>query len=241
MAGLATFGGAILAMVLATPSLAQGPAAYAGEHVFDVFRKGDRIGSHRLTFSRPAGDLVVDVAIELQVRLAGVITVYRYRHEARETWREDRLVDLSSRTDDNGRPWSVRATTVPDGLRVRSNKPDDGAPGATESTIAGTASDTVLPAGTMPTSHWNRAWLERSAVLNTQSGALIRVSILPIASEQVATGCGPRRAAGYRIQGDLRKDIWFDEAGRWTKSAFDAPDGSRIEYVLRCPAGPIPR
>ena len=78
-------------------------------------------------------------------------------------------------------------------------------------------------------------------MLNTQSGALIGASVLPTAGEEIATGRGPRRAAGCRIQGDLRKDIWFDEAGRWAKSAFDAPDGSRIEYVLRCPSGQITR
>ena len=42
----------------------------------------------------------------------------------------------------------------------------------------------------------------------------------------------PAAGTRFRYTGDVTKDQWFDDRGRWVKTTFKASDGSTIEYVL---------
>ncbi|MCM0020859.1 MAG: DUF6134 family protein, partial [Tagaea sp.] len=66
---------------------------------FDVLREGSPIGTHRVTIDRRDDEVRVEIAIDMAVRFA-FLTVYRYTHRSRETWREGRLVALDAQTDD---------------------------------------------------------------------------------------------------------------------------------------------
>jgi len=46
-------------------------------------------------------------------------------------------------------------------------------------------------------------------------------------------GAGWVDANHYRYSGDVNKDQWFDDSGRWVKTVFKASDGSTIEYILQ--------
>ena len=45
-------------------------------------------------------------------------------------------------------------------------------------------------------------------------------------------------ATRYAYSGDLKADVWYDDAGRWVKLRFRGRDGSVIEYVCRRCQGP---
>jgi hypothetical protein len=208
---------AALLLMLAWPSA--GSAArdlpYGPTLSFAVYRNGEQIGQHTLTFRRNGPELTVDVSIDFAVKFLG-FTAYRYSHQAREVWADDALQSLAAQTDDNGRKHVVRARRDPDGLAVEHDGRRD-----------------VLPANLLPSSHWNVHQVEQSTILNTQLGIPARVTIVPVGREMVRTSSGAVPATRYRYTGDVTKDQWFDDRGRWVRTNFKASDGSSIEYILQ--------
>lgn len=182
---------------------------------FRVVRDEVDIGSHELTFRRDGERLDVDISIDLKVTFLGV-ALYRYSHRARETWQDGRLTALETATDDNGTPYKIAGRAGEAGFIV---------------SVGG--KETVFPADAFPSSHWNRAWLDGRPLINTQKGEKIAFTVADRGEETVTTASGSLPARRFAITGDLRKDIWFDAAGRWVKTRFDAPDGSSIFYVLQ--------
>ena len=182
---------------------------------FAVYRDGAEIGHHRVRFDGAGDVLEVDIDIRLEVGL-GFITLYRYDHRNSEVWRDGAFVGFTSRTDDNG-DWDVtRAEVLGDTMVVDG---PEAAPGP------------IAPAA--PTTYWNRDWtVGARAMVDTQTGRLLAVAVAPVGRETVATADGPVQAERYRMSGDLELDIWYDDAGRWVKLAFEL-GGADFEYVLR--------
>lgn len=193
-------------------------AAFASDtetRAFRAFRKGDDIGHHRVSVTRLGDETRVKVDISLIVRLAGFLPVYHYHHQSEELWRDNRLVRLVSTTDDDGDQQYLKAETAPDGsLKVDGSK------------YRG-----LVPADIMPTSYWNGDFPSRSLLLDTQNGRLLKVQVAPLPSKpEEGVPPGSRR---YKLDGDLRLEIWYDPQQRWTKTRFGASDGSVIDYRLQ--------
>jgi hypothetical protein len=91
----------------------------------------------------------------------------------------------------------------------------------------------VMPASTLPTSHWNVRQIGQTTLLNTQNGVQAHVQVTPLGREKVKTATGWIDANRYRYSGDVTKDQWFDDRSRWVKTTFKASDGSTIEYILQ--------
>ncbi len=193
---------------------ADGAIAYGPSLSFIAYRNGEAIGRHDLVFARDGSHLTVTTRIRLAVKFMG-FTAYRYDHTAQEVWQNQRLISLSARTDDNGKLYDVRAERTPAGLAVRTNDRLE-----------------TLSGSLLPSSHWNIAQVGQSALLNTQTGREARVRITLLGREQVRTAAGIVQASRYNYQGDVEMDHWFDDLGRWVKTAFTASDGSRVDYVL---------
>lgn len=93
-------------------------AAGAATWDFEVRLDGKPIGTHRFVVDEVAGTPVgseasvartVQSTARFDVKLLG-LTVFRYRHEAKERWRGDCLQSVQSRTDDDGKPVQVDKT-----------------------------------------------------------------------------------------------------------------------------------
>jgi hypothetical protein len=176
-------------------------------------RRGDAsIGTHSVRFRRDGDDLIVDIDIALEVRFA-FVTVYRYRHTNRETWRNGRLTAIDARTDDDGDRFFVRAVSNGDGLRIESNE--------------GTA---MAPPETLSTSYWNAGTVRQSRLIDTQFGRLASVTSTPVGTRSVMTAAGPVRAECWRVSGDLQLEVCYDAQGAWVGLDFEAR-GSRITYA----------
>ncbi len=197
-----------------TAASADRAIAYGLSLSFTAYRNGEAIGRHELTFARDGSRLTVATRIKLAVKFMGFVS-YKYDHAAQEVWENERLLSLSTRTDDNGKLYDVRAERTPAGLTVRANDRVE-----------------TLPGGLLPSSHWNFTQVSQSVLLNTQTGREARVRIRLMGREQVRTSSGVVQASRYSYQGDVEMDHWFDDYGRWVKTAFTASDGSRVDYVL---------
>lgn len=178
---------------------------------FKVWREGSPMGSHEIVFTQEGNRTVAEIKINLEVKL-GPITLFRYRHHNREVWENGRLLSIATTTNDDGARYEVRGEATPDGFRV-----------------SGSGGTFMVPADVMTTSYWQRASMERSELLDTQKGVMIKVTTTPMGMERVKLGGGEVKAQRYESKGDLNLTLWYDEQGRWVKLRFTAR-GSEIVY-----------
>lgn len=199
----------ILALALTLPAAASTPAMTGLG--FEILRSNSPIGTHRVRFSRVDDRLIVDIAIDIEVKLA-FVTVYRYTHRSRETWAADRLVALESTTSDNGERHWVKAEAREGALAVESS--------------AGSLS---APADILPTSYWREETVRRQQMLDTMTGRLVTVTITPAGQKRVMLSGTPVEARVYRVSGDINSEIVYGPQGDWIGLNFEAR-GATIAY-----------
>jgi hypothetical protein len=209
------------------PAAADGPsdpfALYGSDMAFAVWREGTEIGEHRVTFARQDGALVARSLFDIAVKLIG-ITVYTYRYTSEEIWRDGKLQSLASTIDDNGTKTAVNA------------KEEDG-----KLAVTGPAAHEVISGFILPSTHWNAQVIGATRVLNTLSGKIDAVKLVPSGVESVPVGSTTRQATHYRYTGAISAESWYDADGHWLKLRFPGTDGTPIDYVCeRCVAAPAP-
>jgi Family of unknown function (DUF6134) len=216
---LALFGLAL--GLLASPAARAGAAQpdpvvlYGGRLVFDILRDGETIGSQTLSFQKQNDDLKVKVITDIDVQML-FVTVYRYRYEATTRWHAGRIQDMTATTNDDGKLSKVTA-------RVDGN----------ETVIEGPAGRFRSPAPVFPGEHWNLDEIRQSALLNSNTGKLERITVADQGPETIPALEGKRAARRYVYSGDVKLTIWYDAEGRWVGLRFLARDGSTIDYVCR--------
>lgn len=193
---------------------------YAGPIIFDVYRKGERVGWHHVRFARNGEDLIVRSTFHMQIDFF-FFTAFRYIYKSESRWRSGRLKGLVVSVDDDGNHLFLKAERSGNSLTVKNG---------------GEAYSVDAPL--YPTNHWHVGVLRESRVFNTITGRVNRVTIQPIVREVVATERGEVMATRYAYTGELENEVWYDDAGRWVKMRFAGRDGSTIEYICRrCQGG----
>ncbi|TMJ28116.1 MAG: hypothetical protein E6G95_09425 [Alphaproteobacteria bacterium] len=212
-------------MAMTVVLLATGAAASAADDPYPsrisyaIYRGGQQVGRHIVTFENKGPIRLVTAACEIEVRSLGVIA-YRYLHRSREEWNGEQLQALRATTDDNGKQFTVSVERRGGVLVVERTAPASmpTAAMADQAYRGPDVSRQSLPANLLPTSGWN---------------TVARVRVTPAGQETVRMPSGSVPATRYRYTGDLRMEQWFDDRGRWVKGTFTAFDGSTIEYILQ--------
>lgn len=186
---------------------------------FDVFRGDSPMGRHTLDFARDGNRTTVDVAIDLEVKVA-FVTAFKYTHRNREVWEGDRLVSLDSSTDDNGDAYEVTVRPDGDGLRIVSN-------------VHGTQ---TVPADTVPSSYWNARTLEASRLLDTGQGRMLDIDVRPEGEAAIRLRGQTAITDRYTIDSRIPIRIWYTKAGQWVGLQFSAR-GSDVVYTLSSDSG----
>ena len=186
---------------------------------FDVYRKGDRIGTHRLTFTQQDELLEVDVDIQFKVKFL-FVTVYNYKHQSKEVWSNGRLLTMESATKQNGKKWSLEAVCEEDQTIIEVNR-----------------EMRTAPPGLLPTSYWNIGIVNQSTLLNTQYGTAIDIDVTPEGVDTVTAMGEEVEALRYNINALIEEtgqpvdvDVWYGMDGELMKLRFVAEDGSYVEY-----------
>ena len=187
-----------------------------GRLAFDVIREGERIGTHALRFTQSGGVLAVEITVALQVTL-GPVTLFRYRHHALERWRDGVFVALETRTDDDGTPVWVQAARQPDGIRIAAARGPKIAP------------PLLLPAATLPLSHWNRA-VTRSALFDPQDGVAMHETVAARGASPVTVAGRSVDAERFDFAGQVTLSNWYDATDGWVALRATVKDGSVLEY-----------
>ncbi len=224
--GVKTLFGAILLLALPLGLSAALPAALAGEgsndleaaelssptdwtralpqdYAFAILRKNKKIGSHFIRFSREGDVLHVGIDITIKVKF-GPITAYHYKHRNDEYWRDGRLIAIETRTNDNGKKYSVSGKASEEGFEV-----------------TGIDGKLLLPAEVIPTSYWNIATWQAAEVLDSQRGIVRKIVI----EEKGVSDCGRH----FDMSGEMELDLWY--AGDRLCGLTFTEGGAAISYA----------
>ena len=193
------------------PASAALPVPAGRQLLFDVIRKGKKIGWHRLRFEPTADGLKVLVDVSLKVGL-GPITLFSYQHNATEIWRGEEFVSVEALTIQNSKHMAVTARRTATGVAV------DGPKGKF-----------VAPANTLAATHWNRRMLD-GPFLNTQTGEVQRPKVARRGEATIPSRGGPIRAEHFAMTGEVELDTYYDDGPTWAGLRFKGGDGSIIGY-----------
>ena len=180
---------------------------------FDVYRKGDRFGTHKVSFEREGDRLIAVTDVDLRVG-AGPITFFSYRLDAEETWQNNQLVAVNGKLKQGGDRERVTAERNGEALKVE-----------------GTAFEGTAPADVLPSSHWRSEITTAQQMLSTENGELININPRSVGTETIEIDGQTLNTMRYEIDADVPYTIWYDEQGRWVKLEFTAR-GDKIEYRL---------
>jgi Family of unknown function (DUF6134) len=204
-------------VVAAMPETTQPASA---EWNFRASLDGKPIGQHRFRVSREGDEREVTSEANFAVKFLG-ITAYRYHHLATERWRGDCLESLSSSTNDDGKPMSVRTDV--------------------RAAAGGNALDVTTPAGkqslhgcVMSFAYWNPAIQSQSHLLNAQTGQYEPVQVERIGLGSVEVRGQPVQATQFRINGTANPiDVWYSAKGDWLGLDSTVAGGRKLTYRLQ--------
>ena len=197
--------------IVQVPTLPRRPVG--GEIAFEIFRKGSRIGHHRLTFKGSKEDFQVAIDVEMVVKI-GFIPVFRYEHNNLERWEQGHFVGLDAKTNNDGDELKTTVSSTDKGFMVES-----------------TGKKTYLaPTDALAATHWNIDELN-GPMINPQNGDLLRPDVVKLGSDQVelADG-GDMPATGYKLKMKDPLSLWYDHDEQWAALDFTAGDGSTVSY-----------
>ena len=193
----------------------RGAAAGKVEYRID-HSKYDEIGSHVVTFSREGEDLVVDVAIDIKVKIL-FFTGHSVVSERRETWRGGRMVAYKAHTDENSELFDVTARAEGGKLVI------EGPEGRAEADGA-----------VFPTHPWNPEIVKGAVQMDTKTGKLLNVTVAPAGSEAIEVAGKAVETSKYTVTGDLERELWFDAKGNWIQLRFPK-DGETLTFTRVTP------
>jgi len=192
------------------------PLPPGGKLSFRIMRNGDQIGVHDSTFETSGDLMTMRAEVEIVVRILR-IPLFRYTHSVVERWRGGQFFSLETRTNDDGKPFTVSAAREASGLIVS---------GSAEPRY-------TAPPEAMPMTHWNRAEVAVPKI-NPQKGNLLRPVVADLGMTTVPAATGATiRARRFNYSGEAILDVWFDEAGQWAALAFLGGDQSQITLERR--------
>lgn len=182
---------------------------------FIVYLDDDAVGYHNFTLMERGDEQTLISEARFEVKFL-FITAYRYEHENRETWQGECLQAISSRTDANGRQFTVHGHREETGFAVQ------GASGREETS------------GCVKTfAYWNPDILQASVLLNSQTGELLPVEVEPVGVETLSVDGRKVKAKHYRLRAkNMELDIWYGHDDRWLALESTVKGGRKLRYEL---------
>jgi hypothetical protein len=190
-------------------------ALYGGEELFyRVFRDGNPVGTHTVTFREVEDWLEVDTVFELSIRF--LFFSYDYKYTSTGVWQDGEMQRLTAMVDDDGDVTNVVAARQ-DGQWLI-----DGPDGRVQAPDA--------PA-LFATTHWNPNVRGVDRILNTITGKVAEVTMINRGTSSRDVGGQSVAAEHWSYTGGLETEIWYDELGRWVGMVFEARDGSELSVL----------
>jgi len=188
--------------------------AESGSYVYQVSRDGQIIGQLRQDFERDENRLTVITAADIEVTLFG-ISLYDADQRVEETWLDGKLQSVISSANVDGQDRAVTLRRQGDRMVGIYN-----------------GKERNLSAALIPTTLWNSSIIKAKALLDTSKGKTRKISVTDVGMENVHLPIGDVMAHHYSIDGEFRREVWFDEAGVLVVVQMLGKDGSTIRQEL---------
>lgn len=183
---------------------------------FTVYLDDTAIGHHHFVLNERGTERELSSDARFNVKLL-FVNAYRYVHGASERWRDNCLVSLSSRTDDNGKQLNVNAEQQ--GGRV---------------TVTTARGEETMPGCVMTFAYWNPQILRQARLLNPQTGQYEAVRISAMDEETITVRGVPVKARRYRISGPKNPiDLWYGPDYAWLALQSPLDSGRTLRYQLK--------
>lgn len=185
-------------------------AVEQGNWYFRVYLDDKPIGYHEFT----ASNGIIESRAAFNVKIL-FFNAYSYQHQNRERWQRGCLVQIESKTSDNGEAYSVSGAAMQDRFRVSTG---DG--------------NTELAGCVRSFAYWNPALLDAPALLNTQTGEYQNVTLevddnLEFTFEGRAI---PARRYTLKVEG-REIELWYGAAGEWLALNSKTESGRTLRYI----------
>lgn len=182
---------------------------------FRVLLDGNDIGYHNYFLLEKDGAQQLTSEADFRVKFL-FVTAYRYEHVNHETWRNNCLQEINSRTDANGRQFEVSGIRAADRLAVRANDARTEVPGCVK-TFA----------------YWNPDILDEPQLLNSQTGEVLPVNIEMMARETLQVRGEDTPAQRYRLVAkNMELEIWYSDDWQWLALESTVKGGRKLRYEL---------
>lgn len=177
---------------------------------YAISRGGSPVGAQSVEFVHNGNGLLVRTRTEIAVTFLSM-TIYRFEHDAAETWENGRLSSFVSRTDDDGKDRAVELAAEGDRLVGLYN---------------GKSAD--VPGDIIPASLWHPRTVESTLLMDPIKGRARAVQVADLGEDEIVVNGAAVAARHYAITGEIEREVWYDPEGKLVQVSFKAKDGSTI-------------
>jgi hypothetical protein len=189
--------------------------ANSKEWRFRVYLDDREIGYHHFRLTENGSETRLVTRAELEVTFLKV-PVFSYTHENTESWNGGCLESIASVTDENGELYQVDGDAAAGGFRVKTN-----------------TGESVLPDCISTFAYWDRSFLQRKSLLNSQTGEYVDVAVDYIGERLISAGAKTLPAHQYRLEGeDLELELWYSAEGQWLALQSSLEGGRLLRYEI---------
>lgn len=182
---------------------------------YAISRGGTAVGKQSVEFIHNADGFIVRTRIRLTVTFLSM-TIYRFEHDAVETWAKGRLTNFVSHSNDDGKSRDVEMAAEGDRLvGIYNGKPAD------------------VPGDIIPASLWHPGTVNATLLLDPIKGRARKVEVADRGEGEVSLADRTVQAHHYSITGEIEREIWYDSEGRLVQVQFEGSDGSEITLTLQ--------
>lgn len=195
--------------------LSSGAEATGKEWRFRVYLDDREIGYHHFQLIENGSETRLVTRAELEVTFLKV-PVFSYTHENSESWNNGCLKSIASVTDENGELYRVSGDAAAGGFRVTSN-----------------SGESLLPDCISTFAYWDKSFLQRTSLLNSQTGEYVDVEVDYIGERLLSAGEQTLPAHQYRLEGDdLQLELWYSQEGHWLALQSSVEGGRLLRYEI---------
>lgn len=213
---------ALLSLLLLIPSgllpaaqTAPGDEAAGHAWKFRVYLDEKEIGYHHFYLAESGTTRQLTSVASFEYRLL-LVPLFSYEHRNKEIWNGNCLQSIESRTDSNGKPYSV-----------------DGRRSAGEFRVATREGEQSLPECVMSFAYWNPSFLGQTALLNTQDGEFQQVDVSEPVFDEFPVNGELRPSYRYSlVAGGLTLDLWYSPQQQWLGLESEVRGGRKLRYEL---------
>ena len=207
----------LAAMSLVGVGAAPASAADQERREFTILIDGKSSGTYHMTIRRQDDGSVV-MSAEADVRVSYVVYTYKYSYHGSEVWKDGRLRRLESTSHDGGRRSAVTAMAEGPKLRVRAN-----------------GRERLIRPDVWTTTYWHLPDESRRnrplALLDADTARDIQGTLRRVGTERLKVAGQTRDCPHYRLTGDVRVDLWYDDEDRLVRQE-SVEDGHRTVLEL---------